>query len=161
MFVDWYSFEMKDFFFLLKYSWFTMLCQFLLYSQVTQLYIHIRSLAYIIFHHVLSWETGYCAVQQDLIAYPSKCNSLHLLTPNSCPSRSLPLGNYKSVLYVCESVSVLQRGPLVPYFRSHVYVISYGVCLSLSDLLDLVWKPPVVSMLLQMALWNTGDYWEK
>ena len=38
------------------------------------------------------------------------CNSLHLLTPNSqCipPPPPLPLGNQKSDLYVCDSVSVL------------------------------------------------------
>ena len=43
-----------------------------------------------------------------LLFIHSKCNSLHLLTPNS-PSTPLlppfPLGNHKSVLYVCESVS--------------------------------------------------------
>ena len=43
----------------LKYSWFTVLCQFLLYSKVTQSYIYIHSFSYIVFHHVLSQETGY------------------------------------------------------------------------------------------------------
>ena len=33
--------------FLLKYSWFTMLCPFLLYSQVTQSYMYIHSLYYV------------------------------------------------------------------------------------------------------------------
>ena len=37
------------------------------------------------------------------------CNSLHLLIPNSqsepTPPHLLPLGNHKSLLYVCESVS--------------------------------------------------------
>ena len=36
-----------------------MLYHFLLYSKVTQLYIYIQSLSYIIFHHGLSRETGY------------------------------------------------------------------------------------------------------
>ena len=34
----------------LYYSWFTMFCQFLPYSKVTQLYIHIHSFFQIIFH---------------------------------------------------------------------------------------------------------------
>ena len=33
-------------FMLLKYSWFTMLCSFLLYSEVSQLYIYIHSFSY-------------------------------------------------------------------------------------------------------------------
>ena len=41
----------------LKYSRFTVLCQFLLYSIVTQLYICIHSFSHTIFHCVLSRET--------------------------------------------------------------------------------------------------------
>ena len=43
-----------------------------------------------------------------LVTHPV-CNSLHLLTPNSHsipPPPLLPLDNHKSVLYVCEYVSV-------------------------------------------------------
>ena len=54
------------FLFLLKYSWFTMFSQFLLYSHMTQSYIYIQCFPYIIFHHVLSQEIGfsflYCTV---------------------------------------------------------------------------------------------------
>ena len=42
-----------------KYKVFTMRCQFLLYSKVTQSYTYIHSFSHIIFHHVLSQETGY------------------------------------------------------------------------------------------------------
>ena len=89
-----------------------MLCQFLLYSKGTQSYIYTHTS---------------CSVQRDWIWLPvlysrtrllihSKCNSLYLLTPNSLsiPRRlphdnhnRLPHDNHKSVLYVCESVSVL------------------------------------------------------
>ena len=48
--------------FLLKYSWFTMLCQFLLYRIVTQSYIYIYSFSHIIFQHVLSQEIGYSSL---------------------------------------------------------------------------------------------------
>ena len=72
----------------------------------------------------------------SLLIY-SNCNSQHLLTLNS---QSIPLLppftlETKYFLYVCESVPVLKIGSFVPYFRFHVYVISYGICLSLSDLL--------------------------
>ena len=44
-------------------------------------------LSSIMFHH--KWlDRVPCAVQQDLIAYPLQCNSLHLLTPDS---QSTPL----------------------------------------------------------------------
>ena len=39
-----------------------MLCQFLLYSKVTQSHIYIHSLSYIIFHYGLSQETGYSSL---------------------------------------------------------------------------------------------------
>lgn len=78
-------------FFLLKYSWFTM-CQFLLYSKVAQSYVYIHSFPYVIFHHGLFQEIGYSSLslhsRTSLLTY-SKCNSLHLLTPNSRPSHSL------------------------------------------------------------------------
>ena len=49
-----------------------MLCQFLLYSKVTQLYIYIHSLSYIIFQHVYPKRLDIIsyAAQQDLMAYP-------------------------------------------------------------------------------------------
>ena len=52
--------SLKCFFFKkIKYSWFTMLCQFLLYSKVTQSYICIHYFSHTIFHRLLSQETGY------------------------------------------------------------------------------------------------------
>ena len=53
------------------------------------------------------------------------------------------------------SVSVLQVGSRVPCFRFHVWVISYGICLSLSNLLHLVWESLGATMLLQMALFHS------
>ena len=49
-------------FFLLKYSWFTMLCQSLLYSTVTQFYTYIHSFFNILFHYGLSQEIGYSSL---------------------------------------------------------------------------------------------------
>ena len=48
--------------FLVRYSWFTMLCQFLLYSKVTCMYIYTYSFSHIILHGVPSWETGYSSL---------------------------------------------------------------------------------------------------
>ena len=39
-----------------------MLCQFLLCSKVMQSYTYIHSLSHILFHHVLSQETGYSSL---------------------------------------------------------------------------------------------------
>ena len=71
-----------------------------------------------------------CSILSEQIQFPllcsrisllkhSKCNSLHLLTPNSqsLPLLSLPLGNHKSVLHVCEFVSFLQIGSFMLYIR--------------------------------------------
>ena len=56
--------------FLLKCSWFAMLCQFLLYSKVTQslvyvyyIYIiYVYSFSHLMFHHVLSLVIGYSSL---------------------------------------------------------------------------------------------------
>ena len=76
-----------DFYFL-PWSWFTVLCQFLLYRKVTQSYIHIYTffffftLSSIMFHH--KW-LDIVLVLYSRISFPvySRYNSLHLLTPNS------------------------------------------------------------------------------
>ena len=102
-------------FFVLKYSWFTMLCQFLLYNKVTPLYIHIHtyhSFSHAIFRHVTSQETGYRSL--SCTAGPH-CefilNGIVCIywsqTPCLFHSLPLPLGNHKSVLHVYESVSLL------------------------------------------------------
>ena len=72
-----------SFFFFFFNSWFRMLCQFLLYSIVTQPYIHTYIYVWIYIYiyilvFILSSITFYpkrlnivpCAVQWDLIAYP-------------------------------------------------------------------------------------------
>ena len=44
------------------YGWFAMLCQFLMYSIVTQSYIYIHSFSHTIFYHVLSQKIGYSSL---------------------------------------------------------------------------------------------------
>ena len=94
-----------DFYFF-HYSWYTVFCQFPPYSKVTQSYTYIHSFSHIILHQVPSQWLAILprAMQQDFLAYPLKCNGLHLLTPTPGPFHSLllPLGNHKSVLQVHE-----------------------------------------------------------
>ena len=67
------------------YSWLTVFCQFLLYSKVTQLYIHWCIYLFFTLPNIMSqhkWlDTVPCAIQQDLTAYQLFSN-LVLLIPN-------------------------------------------------------------------------------
>jgi len=74
-------------------SWFTMFCQFPLYSKATQSYIYTHSFSYIIFHRGLfprDWIEFPVLDSRTSLLIHSKGNSLHLPTPNSHPSHSLP-----------------------------------------------------------------------
>ena len=46
----------------------------------------------------------------------------------------------KSILYICVFIPVLPLGSseLLFFFRFHIYVLAYGICFSLSDLLHSV-----------------------
>ena len=135
---NWNTFFFKK---ILNYSWFTMFCQFLLYSKVcvyTHTHTHTHTLFLtlpsIIFRQRWLYIVPVLCSKTSLLTL-SKCNSLYLPTPNS---QSIPLppsspGCCKSSLHVCESVSILYIGSSVPYFRFHIQVIACGICLSFSD----------------------------
>ena len=96
--------------FLFKYSWFTMLCEFLVYSKVIQLYIYILFLFFSIWFITGYWIEFPVLCSRTLLFIRPIYSSLRLLNPNSRsipPPHPLPLGNHKSVLYVYQSVSVL------------------------------------------------------
>jgi len=88
---------------LLKYSWFTMLCQFLLYSKVMQLYIYIYILFHILFHYGLPQDIEesslVCAIGPCCLSilYVIVCICSLPVLPSPIP---LLLGNHMSVLYV-------------------------------------------------------------
>jgi len=93
-----------------------MLCQCLLYSKVTQSYIH-RHSSQVIFHHDLSQEYDIvpCAVQQDLIAYPlhmqqfASTNPKLPVHPTLSPSPSASTGLFSmslSLFLFCREVSL-------------------------------------------------------
>ena len=99
--------------FLLKSSWFTMLCLSLLYSRVTQLCTYIHSFLNIFFHYGLSQEIG-CSYLWYTVG-PCCLSILNVIvciyqpqtpTPSLSP---LPLGDHKSVLYVCESICFVYK----------------------------------------------------
>ena len=119
--------------------------------------IYFLTLSSIMFHHKWLYIVP-CAIQQDLNAFHSKGNILHLLTPNS---QSIPLSPPPSwQLQVCfpsPCVSFLWKGLFVLYIRFQIWVI-YGICLSLSDVFHLVWEPLVPFMLVQMA-WFYSLLW--
>ena len=91
-----------------------------------------------------------CGLSQD-IEYTSLCYAVgpcHLSIVNVVVSSTnpqlqvhpspTPLPLATTGLCVYESVSVLQTGSFVPSFSFLVLVMSYGICLSPSDLLHLV-----------------------
>ena len=83
-------------FFLLNYSWFIMLWQFLLYNNVNQLYIYIHSLSYNIFQHSLPQETVYsslcCRVGTCCLSIPNAIVCIYQpQTPSPSPSLTPPL----------------------------------------------------------------------
>ena len=101
-----YDVKKKHYFY---YGWFSLICQFLLYSKVTQSYLYIYTLflisSFIMFYH--KWlDIVFCTMKQELILSHSKCNGLHLLAPESqsIPLPSLPLSNHQSICYVYVSV---------------------------------------------------------
>ena len=85
---------------------------------------------YILFHYDLSQDIEYSSL--CCTVGPCCWSSLHIIVcipklPIQPSPISFPLGKRKSVLYVCEPVSVLQTSSFVLYFRFHMIV--YGICL--------------------------------
>ena len=104
----WKSFLYFLTFLKLKYSWFTMLCQFLLYSKVTQLYTHTHicthSFSHIIFHHVLSQEIGY----SSLCCTVGPCSS-SILPVHPSPASHPPSSLFKEFTHF--------QNPEITYFE--------------------------------------------
>ena len=96
----WILFFSVFFFKSFYFSWFTMFCEFMLYSRVTwsYIYIHIDVCMYIYTHsfsHIILYHVPSQVIRHSSLCYTrislffhSKCSSLHLLTPYS---QSIPL----------------------------------------------------------------------
>ena len=81
------------------------------------------------------------ATQWTLLSICLKCNSLHLLTPNSHPSHSLPPPRPPQVCSLCLHVCFSSVDRLICaifQIRLHIEVLSQSICPSLSDLLHLI-----------------------
>ena len=98
---------------------------------VTELYMYIYIYICISFSYSFSlWlVTGFwiyfpVLYSRILLSILYLYNNLPLLIPNSNsfpPLPHIPLGNHKSLLYVCESVSVLYIDSFVLHFRFHIW----------------------------------------
>ena len=136
---------------LLEYNCFIMVCQFLLYNKVNHLYIHIYPyissllclppilpippLQVVTKHQADLPVLCSCfplAIYFTFVVYICPCHSLTSSQLTLPPPRVL-----KSILYVCIFIPVLLLGSAERFFflRFHIYVLAYGICFSLSDLL--------------------------
>ena len=91
-----------------------------------------------------STEYSSLCLKAGIFVYPSYVSqfaSANLKPPIHPFSTPLPLGNQKFILYVCIYFCFIDT--FVSHFRFHVQLMSYAICLFLSDLL--------YSMLPQMA----------
>ena len=90
-------------FYFFHYTWFTVVCQFLPYSKVTQSYVHIYilflTLSSIIFHHK-RLDIVPCAIQQDLIAYPCQIQQFASINPR-LPVHLTPSPSFSALATTC------------------------------------------------------------
>ena len=131
-----------------------MVCQFLLYNKVNQLYIYIYPHISSLFHlpptlpiPPLQVDTKHRADLPVLcgcfpLAIYFTFGSVYISPCHSLTSSQLtfpPPHVLKSILYVCVFIPVLPLGSSEPFFfRFHIYVLAYTICFSLSDLLHSV-----------------------
>ena len=144
---------------LLKYSCFTMVCQFLLYNKVNKLYIdmypHISSLLCLPLTLLISPLWVVTKHRADL---PVLCSCFQLAIYFTFGSiyKSMPLSHFvpaytsDSPCPQFHSLHLRLYSYLVPrfsrsflnffliFFRFHIYVLAYGIYFSLSDLLPSV-----------------------
>ena len=100
-------------------------------------------------HYGLSQEIG-CTFpvlySKTWLYTHSKCNSLHLPVPES---QSIPLPLFSPAWQPqvwSLGLNLFHRCSLTSHFRFHRKVISYGISLSFSDLLHLVWSSLVAHL---------------
>ena len=156
-----YTVEPNLFFFVLTsflvYSCFTLLCQSLLYNKANQLYVYIYPYIPSLLHlpptlpiPTLQVVTNHradlpvlcgCFPLAIYFTFGSVYMSMPLShfvpaypTPSPCPQvHSLCLH-----LYSCPAPRFFRTFFFFFFFRFHIYVLAYGICFSLSDLLHSV-----------------------
>ena len=93
----------------------------------------------------MQWLPGWLAVLHSAV------HIRHSQSPRlSYPP--IPLRVHLPILNVCISVPALEVGHLYHFSRFHMYVLIYGICFSLSDLLPSVWQTLSPSMSPQAKL---------
>ena len=144
--------------FLLEYNCFTMVCQFLLYNKVNQLFIYIYS-------HTSSLLRlpPFQLVTKHRVDLPVLCNCFRLAIYFTFGTvymsiYTLPLSDFvpaypstspcpqvHSLVGLCLYSHLAPRFFMITFFfldfrffRFHIYVLTYGICFSLSDLLHSV-----------------------
>ena len=130
-----------------------MLCEFLLYNKVNQLYVyiypHIPSLLslphppYPTFlglakHWAYLSELSCCFPLAIYFTFSSVYNSMLLSLRPSFPLPPSPqIHSLCLFLYSCPATRFIST---IFFFRFHIYALAYGICFSLSDLLHSVWQ---------------------
>ena len=122
-----------------------MVCQFLLYNKVNQLYVYIYPHISSPLHLPSTLPIPPLQVvtkhQADL---PLRCSCFPLASYFTIESVYIsatlslhPPRVLRSILYICVFIPVLPLGSTEPFifFRFHIYVLAYSICFSISDLL--------------------------
>ena len=126
----------------MKFSCFTMLYYFLLYSQVNQIHTHTHIYVCPLCQH-RALSSVPCAALQVLLCFLFSyiIVSIYIyLSQSPSPSQPSPtfsLAVHTFVLYLCVSISALQIGSSVPFFyipHTRIY-INYSLCRNSSQLL--------------------------
>ena len=139
---------------LLEYNCFTMVSQFLLYNKVNQLYIyiypHISSLLHLpptLPIPPLQVDTKHradlpvlcsCFPLAIYVTFGSVYMSMplsHFIPPYPSPSPCPQVHSLRLCLYSCRAPRLFRA---IFFLRFHIYVLAYGICFSLSDLLHSV-----------------------
>ena len=104
--------------------------------EAIYMYIHFH----ILFHYDLSQDVEYSPLRHTVGPCCASCICQFASAKPKLPLLpSHPPGSHQSVLHVCESASVSLIFSFEACFRFYIEVISHDICLSLSDLLCLVW----------------------
>ena len=123
---------------LLEYSCFTMLHQSQVHSElVNQLCIYHFSLDSFPIQAIIEYRVEFPVVyNRPLLIIYFLYSSVYMSIPVSqfIPS-PFPSSTHQFVLSIF-SISILQRRSFVPFFRFHLKVISYNICLSLSHFIQ-------------------------
>ena len=137
-----------------------MLCQFLIYNEVNQIYAYIYIYIYIYLYLYIPslldlppttltipspWDitvpwTGLPVLCKLLPSYLFYTQSFICINPNLliCPPLPLPPCVHSSALYVCISIPTWKQVHLYHFSRFHIYASICNICFSPSDLLHSV-----------------------